>query len=73
MMRASGKLAANRAHRVDAAHLRHLQVHQRDVRLMLAEQLDRLTSVGGFRDQFHIRLTRDQRGDAFADDGMIVY
>jgi hypothetical protein len=40
---------------------------------MLAESFDSLTPIAGFRDQFHIRLPGNQRSDAFADDGMIVY
>jgi hypothetical protein len=41
-----GKLAANRTDGVHAAHLRHLQVHQRDVGTMSAERLDGFAPVG---------------------------
>src|ERR1700733_754408 len=46
----SGELAANRADCIDATHLRHLQVHERDIRVVLAELRHRFPSVGGFRD-----------------------
>src|SRR6266481_4333914 len=67
------KLAANCADGVDAAHLRHLQVHQGDVRMMPSKLFDRLQSITGFRNQFHVYLMPDQRGDAGAEKGMVVY
>jgi len=33
---------------------------------MLAEQFDGLPPVAGLRDQFHVGLIPDERGDAFA-------
>ena len=56
MMRADGKLVANGDDGIDAVHLRHLQVHQRDIRPMRPELLDRLAAIGGLGDQIHVRL-----------------
>jgi hypothetical protein len=33
---------------------------------MHAKQVERFTSIGGFRDQFHVGLTPDQCGKAVA-------
>ena len=40
---------------------------------MLSEQFYGLTPIGGFRDQFEIRLIRDEGSDAFAKEGVVVY
>jgi hypothetical protein len=40
---------------------------------MLSKLFDRLSSVRGFPDQLHVRLKPDQRGDALAKQGMVVY
>jgi hypothetical protein len=58
-----GKLAANREHRIQTVHLRHLQVHQRDVRAVRTELLNRFSPVRRLRNQTHIRLSGHQRGD----------
>jgi hypothetical protein len=39
---------------------------------VLAEKLDCLTAIHSFRDQFHIRLIPDERGNAFAEKGVVV-
>src|SRR5690348_11885559 len=43
-----GELAANRADGVDTAHLWHLQIHERDVRMMLSKLFERLSAVSSF-------------------------
>ena len=40
---------------------------------MLSKLFERLPSIGSFRDEFHIGLISDQRGDAFAEKGMVIY
>src|ERR1700761_5128237 len=59
-----GELAANGADRIDTAHLRHLQIHERDVRTMFSELFERLTSVRSFPNQLHVRLSVDQHSNA---------
>jgi hypothetical protein len=48
----------NRFHSV---HSRHLQINQRDIRLMLLECRDSIISVRNLCNQDHIRLTFDGR------------
>ena len=55
-----------------AVHFRHLQVHQRDVRTMRPELLDRLPAVGRFAHQVISGWMLDETGDALADDGMVI-
>ena len=50
-----GELGADRDQRVDAAHVRQPQVHQRHVGPMLAEQLDGLAAGRRLRDHRHVR------------------
>ena len=66
------KLASDRADRVEPAHLGHLQIHERDVRTVRPELLNRFTSGRRFRHERHVRLCREQPGDALAHDGVIV-
>ena len=40
-----GEFSSNRHDRIEAVHLRHLQIHQRDVWTMCTKQLDRLAAV----------------------------
>src|SRR5690242_7999194 len=67
-----GGLVANGNERIEAIHLRHLHVHQRDVRTMSPELLDRLTAVAGFSDQSHVWLKRYHPRDPLAAYGMVV-
>ena len=67
------ELRPNGDERVEAIHLRHLQVHQRHVRTMRAELLDRFATVGGLCDQGHIRLDPHETGDPFAHEWMVVH
>jgi hypothetical protein len=54
------KFAAYLRNGIDAAQHRHAQIHQGDVGLMLAIQLDRLLPVYALRDHFHIGDSADQ-------------
>ena len=40
---------------------------------MLSKLFERLPSIAGFRNQFHIYLIPDERGDAFAEKRMVIY
>ena len=66
------ELRPNGDQRVEAVHLRHLQVHQRDVRPVSPELLDRVAAVGGLCHQRHVRLDADEPGDPVANERMIV-
>ena len=72
MTLASGNSRSNGDERVEAIHLRHLNVHQRHVRTVRAELLDRVATVGGFCDHRHVWLNPHETGDPFAHDWMIV-
>ena len=67
------ELAADRNDRIEPAHLRHLQIHQRDVGTVRAKLLDGLAPVGGLGDHLHVRLSSDQSHDALADERMIIH
>jgi hypothetical protein len=47
-------LAADRDDRIESAHLRHLQIHQRDVRTIQTKLLDGLTPIPGFGDKLYV-------------------
>ena len=66
------KFAANGNQRIQAIHFRHLQVHQSDVRAVRPELLNRFPAIGGLRNQAHVRLGGQKRGDAATEQGMIV-
>ena len=66
------ELRSNRDQRIEAIHLRHLNVHQRHVRTVRAELLDGFPTVGRFCDHGHIRLNPHETGDPFAHDWMVV-
>src|SRR5271157_5032531 len=66
------KLPPNRDDRIEAVHLRHLQIHQRNVGAMRTEQLDSLAAIRSFGDQSQIRLSTDEHGYALPYQGMIV-
>ena len=72
MIRASGNSLQIATHRVDTVHVRHLQVHQRNVWPVLSELFERLVPGRSLCHQLHIRLTRDQCSDAFTQHRMVV-
>ena len=63
------ELRSNGDERVEAIHLRHLNVHQRHVRTVRAELLDRFATVGGFCDHGHIRLNSHDCGQKAPNGG----
>jgi hypothetical protein len=73
MIFASGNSASNRDDGIQAVHLRHLHVHDRDVRAMHTKLLDRLTPIRSFRYQSQFRLTTDECSYALYYENMIVH
>src|SRR4029453_9415315 len=67
-----GKFGAQGTRRLYAAHHRHAQIHEGNVRLVLTKQLERLRAVWRLSNYRQVRLGVDQRHDALADDVMIV-
>src|SRR6185503_11769956 len=67
------ELGSDGDERVEAIHLRHLNIHQRHIRTVRAELLDRFATVGGLCDHRHIRLNLYETGDPIAHDRMIVH
>jgi hypothetical protein len=63
---------ANRDQRVDAAHLRHLDVEQRHVGANGAKLLDRFASGRGLCHELHVALRPYECRDSRAEQGMIV-
>src|SRR4029450_11303727 len=57
------KLAANLCNGLDTTSAWHLQVHQRDVGMVLTKALDGLSTIRNFGNQTHIRLCFDDRSD----------
>src|SRR3569833_662420 len=57
----------------DTAHSRQSQIHERDIRLVAAKQLDGFVSSAGFRDDFEIAFGADQRGQPLAEGWVIVH
>src|ERR1700721_2975191 len=66
------KFVTNCDHRFNTAHVWHLQIHQREVRPVIPELIESLTSRGSLGDQFHVRLTPDQEADASPQHRMVV-
>lgn len=56
----------------DAADVRQAKVDQGNIRLMHRELLDAVMAGRRLDDDLHVRLTVDQRGDALADECIIV-
>src|SRR5208337_2430556 len=67
-----GKFISNSNERIEAVHLRHLQVHQRNVRMVRPELLDGLATVGRLTYHHHVRLNANQPRYAIANQCMVV-
>src|SRR5262249_32570216 len=67
-----GKLVTDRDNRVGTAHSRHLDVHQRHVRALSAELLNRVAAVRALRHHDHIGLAGYERLDSGTEERMIV-
>src|SRR5271165_830040 len=63
---------ANRDQRVQPAHYWHLEVHQRNVRMVCAKLLDRFTSIRCFAYNAHVHLTSDEISNTLTDNWMVV-
>ena len=60
------------ARRIDAVHLRHDDVEERDVGTQLARQADRLTAVAGGSDDFEVALRGEEVAYAVGYYSMVV-
>ena len=58
---------------IEAAHLRHLQIHQGHIGPMSPESLQRLAPIRSLGHQAHVRLRVEKRGNSLADNMMVVY
>ncbi len=67
-----GKFSSNRGDGIEAIHLRHLQVHERDVWAMRTELLKRLASIRCLGHQSHIGLRTDKYRYPLPYENMIV-
>src|ERR1700722_2206191 len=57
---------------INSVHVRHLQVHQCDIRSLAPEHFDGLSTVRSFANDQHVLFTLDYCGNAFAQYRMIV-
>ncbi len=71
-MRASRSSARIRADGLQPVHPRHLQVHQRDVRLDAPECLHGLFPVAGLRHDGDVGVQSDDAADALTDEAVVV-
>src|SRR6185295_9898668 len=68
-----GEFTSDGQNCIGPAHERHLQIHQRYVRAMGTELLNRFASITGFRDDKHVRFATEDSGDSFAQHRMVIY
>src|SRR5713226_4932948 len=68
-----GEFCADGYHRVDTTLVREPEVHESYVWLVLPKLLNGFPRIGGLRYQQHVRLIVDDRGEALAQQGMIIY
>jgi len=68
-----GKFSTNRRDGIEAVHLGHLQVHNRDIRPMRAKFLDCLAPIRSFRYQSQFRFTTDECSYALSYKNMIIH
>ena len=57
---------------IQAAHVRHLQVHQGHIGIELAVKLHSLPPGRRFRDQLHVGLCADQRPNTGTQQRMVI-
>src|SRR5271165_461100 len=67
-----GKFISDSNECLDPIHLRHLQIHQRDVGMEHPELLDGLATVGRLTDHNHVRLNANQSRYSVANQCMVV-
>ena len=58
--------------RLDPVHDRHGDVHQHDVRLLVADELDRGTAVGGAPDDADAAVGRENRLERLREEAVVV-
>ena len=68
-----GTLQADHGCRLRPAQARQPRVHQRDVRPLLPEQIDRLLRRGGLGAHFQVGLEREDAREPHADEIVIVH
>ena len=66
------RLGPDHGQGVDATLSRHGKVHDQDVKLHVAHQINRLTSAGGFTHHAQINLIGKELLEAGTHDGMVV-
>src|SRR5262249_31455359 len=67
-----GELFADFDGGIDAALDGHAQVHQGEVGVAFGEEFERLRTIGGFGDDFHVRFGVHERGQTHAHNEMVV-
>ena len=67
-----GKLAADGKDRIDAIHVRHLQIHQCDIGPSAAKAFYRLPARGCLPYDGHVGLGSDERCDPRTEQRMII-
>ena len=72
-MRAVGKLCRISHHGVHTAHVRHAQIHQRHIRLVLPEKIDGLLAIRAFGYYAHIGYSIEQSHQALPHHVMVLY
>ena len=55
-----------------AAQAGHADVHEHDIRPCFRSLVDRISTVGGLTNHFHIRLCGDESANTLAEQGMVV-
>lgn len=63
----------HRNDRIDAGHIRHLQIHEHDVRCKPCKFSNRLSAAGGFANDTDIGLGADNGTYALAHEQMIIH
>jgi hypothetical protein len=68
-----GEFAKDYVHRLDAALLRHLQIHQGNIRAVQPEGFNSLLAVRSLTHQDHVLLNLNDCRNACPQQGMVVY
>ncbi len=70
-MTPSGSFSANRGEQFDAAHIRHAEVGDGQVKDALAEGVERCAGVGGGFD--HVAVEFQEHAEVFTDQGVVIH
>ena len=60
------------ARRLDAIHRRHLDVHQKDIRIEFSREVQRLASIGSLPDNLDLLLGLKNHPQSAANDSLVV-